>query len=267
MANGVSAAAGLRVLVVDDEPLARGRVVRLLRPVPWIGIVDEAGNVREAAARIAEASPDILLLDIQMPDGTGFDLLQGLEGPVPALVFITAFDDQALRAFDANAVDYVTKPIEPGRLHAALERARQAADNRAHADRISELEEVVATLRRRVEPLASRAPDLWVKTQGDYVRLALSAISHIQAERDYVRIFAEGRNYLHNASLSAIEADLPADDFLRIHRSTIVRLDAVDRVKTGRFSSLVAVLTDGSEHRIGRTYTTGFRSQLAGRIR
>jgi len=258
--------AGLRVLVVDDEPLARGRVVRLLRPTPWIGMIEEAGNVREAAARIAATQPDILLLDIQMPDGTGFDLLQSLDGPVPALVFITAFDDQALRAFDANAVDYVTKPIEPGRLHAALERARQAAAHKANADRITELEEVVATLRRRVEPGATRSPDLWVKAQGDYVRLALPAISHILAERDYVRIFSEGRDYLHNASLSSIEADLPGEEFLRIHRSTIVRLDAVERVKSGRFSSLIAVLADGSEHRIGRTYTADFRSKLAGRV-
>lgn len=255
---------GLRVLIVDDEPLARGRILRQLRPISWISEIDEAANVRDALARIAQGMPDILLLDIQMPDGSGFDLVRQMETPVPALVFITAFDDQALRAFDANAVDYITKPIEPGRLRAALERARQTATLKSSMDRISELEEVVAALRHRSEPNDQRKAELWVKTRGDYVRILPSAITHVQAERDYVRIHANGQEYLHHENLAVIEKLLPPAEFLRIHRSTLVRLDAVERIRSGNFSSLIAVLANGVELRVGRTYTASIRIKLTG---
>lgn len=257
---------GLRVLVVDDEPLARGRIIRQLQPISWIAEIDEAANVRDALARIARVMPDILLLDIQLPDGSGFDLVRQMEAPPPALVFITAFDDQALRAFDANAVDYITKPIEPGRLRAALERARRTATLNTSMDRITELEEVVAALRQKNEPKDKRKAELWVKTRGDYVRILPSSITHVQAERDYVRIHANGHDFLHHENLAMIEKLLPPEEFLRIHRSTLVRVDAVERIRSGSFSSLIAVLSNGAELRVGRTYTASIRSQLTGKL-
>lgn len=250
------------VLVVDDEPLARRRVTRLLRQVPWVAAVEEAANVREALEVLTRAQPGIILLDIQMPGGSGFDLVEQLPSPAPVIVFITAFDDQARRAFDARAIDYVTKPIEPGRFHAALERARRAVEDRASGERIAELEEVIATLRRAVAPPAPRSPELWVRTKGDFVRIAPTAITRIQAERDYVRIHAEGQDYLYAESLSALERNLPPSEFVRVHRSTIVRIDAIARVKAGAFSSLAVVLRDGTELRVGRTYTAGIRARL-----
>ena len=253
-----------RVLVVDDEPLARRRVERLLRQLPWIGGIDEAGGLREALAKVRAGAPDIVLLDIQMPDGTGFDLLRQLEPPLPAVVFVTAFDDRALQAFDSQAIDYVTKPIEPGRLRLALERARDAVQSRSTRDRISELEEIVAALRRSDAPREPRKAELWVKSRGDYLRILPDQITHIQAERDYVRIHADGREFLHHENLAAIVRLLPPDQFLRIHRSTVVRIGAVERIKGGRFSSLSAVLHDGTELRVGRTYTAGIRAQLLG---
>lgn len=251
-----------RVLVVDDEPLARRRATRLLRQIPWVVAVEEAANIHQALDLLAGFAADIVLLDIQMPGGSGFDLIERLPSPAPAIVFITAFDDQACRAFDARAIDYVTKPIEPGRFHTALDRARTATEQRASSERIAELEEVVATLRRATVPTAPRAPELWVKSRGDFVRIAPATITHIQAERDYVRIHAEGQEYLYAESLSALERNLPADTFIRIHRSTIVRIDAIARVKSGAFSSLGVVLRDGSELRVGRTYTAGIRARL-----
>ncbi len=256
---------GLRILVVDDEPLARGRIVRQLKPLAWIGDIQEAANVREAQRSISAMPPDILLLDIQMPDGSGFDLLDRLEGRLPALVFITAFDDQALRAFDAKAIDYVTKPIVPARFLAAMERARQATGLQSSTDRISELEETIAALRQRSDPGSAYSGELWVKAHGDYLRLHLGTITHVQAERDYVRIFAAGGEYLHHANLAAMEKLLGPEKFLRIHRGSLVRRDAVARIKAGAFSSLSVVLTTGAELRVGRTYTAGIRSQLMGR--
>lgn len=251
-----------RILVVDDEPLARRRVVRLLRQLPWIGPVEQAGGVREALAAIRHSAPDIVLLDIQMPDGTGFDLVRQLEPPLPAVVFVTAFDDRALQAFDSQAVDYVTKPIEPGRLQLALERARATVQDRSTRDRVNELEEMVAALRRQSAPRDPRKAELWVKARGDYLRILPEQITHIQAERDYVRIHAGGREYLHHENLAALVRLLPPEQFVRIHRSTVVRIGAVERIKAGRFSSLAAILHDGTELRVGRTYTAGIRNQL-----
>ena len=250
------------VLVVDDEPLARRRIVRLLKHLTWVGAVEEAGNVQQAVQRLAAFRAGVVLLDIQMPGGSGFDLIEMLPDPAPAIVFITAFDDKALRAFDAKAVDYITKPIEPGRFHSALERAREAAEQRSSTDRIRELEEVVTALRQQSVSQAERLSEFWVKSKGDYIRIAPSSISHIQAERDYVRIHADGEEYFYNRNLAALERSLPADEFIRIHRSTIVRIDAVKRIRQDMFSALVVVLADGTEARIGRTYTSSIRNRL-----
>lgn len=253
----------LNVLVVDDEPLARRRVVRLLRALPWVGVIEEAAHVPQALARLERVEAHILLLDIQMPGGSGFDLLARLRGKSepPVAVFITAFDNQARQAFDASATDYITKPIEPGRFQLALERARQAVAMRGGAQRIAELQEVIANLRNAVPP-ARGLTELWVRTQGHHVRIAAASITRIQAERDYTRIHADGREYLHNASLSELEQRLSAQDFLRIHRSTLVRIGAVSRLAVGAFSSLTLVLIDGTVARVGRTYTAEVRAQL-----
>ncbi|WP_428628075.1 LytR/AlgR family response regulator transcription factor [Sphingopyxis sp.] len=256
---------GLAILVVDDEPLARRRAVRLAQQLPWVGQVSQVGNVAQAIDWLANSVCHIILLDIRMPGGSGFDLLRHLPEPSPAVVFVTAFNDQALRAFDAHAVDYVTKPIETGRFQTAMERARAAAEQAGNADRIRELEEVVANLRATGDSARPHVAELWVRASGEYVRIKPESISHVGAERDYVRIHAEGQSYLYNENLATLERLLPAQQFLRIHRSTMVRIDAVERVKSGQFHSLIAVLNDGAELRVGRTYTAAIRARLARR--
>lgn len=255
----------LKILVVDDEPLARRRAMRLAKQLPWVGEVSEAGNVAQALERLAAATYHVILLDIRMPGGSGFDLLQHLPEPSPAVIFVTAFGDQALRAFDANAVDYVTKPIGTGRFQAAMERARLVIEQANSADRIRELEEVVANLRAMGDPVPQPAAELWVRANGEYVRIQPERIAHLAAERDYVRIHADGQAYLYHENLAALERILPSDQFLRIHRSTMVRINAIARVKSGQFHSLTAVLTDGTELRVGRTYTASIRARLGRR--
>jgi len=252
----------LNLLVVDDEPLARRRLVRLVRQWPWAGVIEEAAHVPQALACLERMEAHVLLLDIQMPGGSGFDLLARLPAPAPAVVFVTAFDDQACRAFDANAVDYVTKPVEPGRLHVALERARQTLAWRSNADRLAELEEVVASLRRAAAPQHPAPRELWVRSAGQYLRITPARITRVQAERDYARIHADGRTYLHNENLSELERLLPQGEFIRVHRSTLVRIDAVERVDVGAFSSLALVLRDGDVVRVGRTHTVAVRARL-----
>lgn len=256
---------GYIVLVVDDEPLARRRAVRLAQQLPWVGEVGEAGNVAQATEWLARSACHIILLDIRMPGGSGFDLLRHLPDPAPAIVFVTAFSDQALRAFDAQAVDYVTKPIEAGRFHTAMERARVAVEQRQSADRIRELQEVVANLRATKAETRNELGELWVRTGSEYIRINPDRISYISAERDYVRVHADGNSYLYNENLATLERLLPALQFQRIHRSTMVRIDAVERVKGGAFHSLIVVLNDGTELRVGRTYTAAIRARLARR--
>ncbi|CAN7675345.1 response regulator transcription factor [Ensifer sp. ENS07] len=257
----------LSILVIEDEPLARRRLLRLLGAMSAVEVVGTAGNVQQACSMVAELSPDAILLDIQMPGGTGFDVLERLGDHAPAVVFVTAFDHYALRAFEAAAVDYVTKPIESSRLRTAIERARIAIAARTSAERVLELNETVTALRQALRKHETQTGDLWIKARGEFVRIALDRVVRFQAERDYVRIHVEGRSYLHHESLASLERRLDPAEFLRLHRSSIVRRDCIVGLKQAPFAALIALLSDGSEIRVGRTYarhirpTTGERSQ------
>lgn len=253
----------LSVLVIDDEPLARRRILRLLAKYPWVGRVDEAANVAQAVAIVAARPPDIMLLDIQMPGGDGFDILAAVAEAPPAVVFVTAFDHHALRAFENNAVDYVTKPIEPGRFHLAIERARAAAGARLQSDRIAELQETLHALKQALGRESRKNGEFWVRTHGEYLRIPADDIIRFQADRDYVRLHIADGDYLYQESLASLERRLDPARFLRIHRSTIVQRSAIERIKQMPFASLVAVLTDGTEVRVGRTYTPAIRSALS----
>ncbi|PZU19740.1 MAG: DNA-binding response regulator [Shinella sp.] len=252
----------LSVLVVDDEPLARRRLTRHLGKMAWVGRIDEAGDVDHACRLSEELKPDILLVDIQMPGGSGFDLVARLGAPSPVVVFVTAFDHHALRAFEANAIDYVTKPVEAGRFEMAMGRAREAVASRTQGDRIAELQETVASLKKALGSNSRRTGDLWVKSQGAYIRIATETVIRFQAERDYVRIHLADAAYLYQENLSSLERRLDPGMFIRIHRSTIVRRSAIIRIKTAPFASLVAVLCDGAEVRVGKTYAPAIRSAL-----
>lgn len=251
------------VLVVDDEPLARRRAGRLLRQLVDVGTILEAGDIVQARTILDSCEIDVLLLDIQMPGGSGFELLESLAAPPGAVVFVTAFDDQALRAFEAEAVDYITKPIDPGRLRAAFRRAMDLVHARANQDRVLELTETVRALRRSGSVRSRGQTEFWIKVRKDYVRLSATQISRFQADRDYVHIHAGTETYLHHESLASLERRLDEEDFIRIHRSTIVRRDQIVRIRSSPLSSMMAVLRDGSEVPVGRTYAPAVRSRLA----
>jgi len=254
---------GFSVLIVEDEPLARGRIRRALGAMADVHIVGEAANLDEAEMLIDRMRPDIITLDIQLPGGSGFDLLERLGAAAPATIFVTAFDHHAQRAFDAHAIDYVTKPLEPARLQVAVARACARLRASSSEERVNELQEMVRTLRDALRQTESAGPDFWVRSRGDYRRLSLQDVTHIVAERDYVRIFSDGESHLHQESLTSLEQRLPPQLFIRIHRSAIVRRDAIVRLKTLQFSALTAELVGGSEIRIGRTYSAKMRAELA----
>jgi two-component system, LytTR family, response regulator len=252
----------IRALIVDDEPLARRRLQRALAQIDGVGVIGEAGNIRDAAALIAERAPNLLLLDIQMPNGSGFDLLERLSEPAPAVIFVTAFDQYAVSAFEARAVDYVLKPVEFARIAAAVERARAALDAQEQGQRLAELQEIVAKLRAEIARRDEKALTFWVNSRGETHRIAAADIVWIEAERDYARLHTETRSYLYHESLSSLEQRLDPKSFLRVHRSAIIRRDRVKAYARGAFASLTAILDNGAQVRVGRTYERQIRHEL-----
>jgi two-component system, LytTR family, response regulator len=253
----------IRALIVDDEPLARRRLQRALGQIADVEMIGEAGNIRDAAELIDAGRPNLLLLDIQMPNGTGFDLIERLTEPVPAVIFVTAFDDYAVPAFEARAIDYVLKPVEFARIVDAVERARQALRAQEQDQRLAELQEIVATLRAELARRDQGALAFWVNSRGQTHRVSAGEIVWIEAERDYARIHTQDRSWLYHESLSSLAGRLDPNSFVRVHRSAIIRRDRITAYQRGAFASLTAVLDNGAHVRVGRTYERLIRSEIA----
>lgn len=248
------------VLIVDDEPLARRRLERLLAVRSDVKIVGEAGDVQQAVDAVRKLRPELMLLDIHMPGGNGFDVLDALGDATPAIIFVTAFDHYALMAFEQNAVDYVTKPVEEGRLDLALRRALERLG--AGGEQLRELQGTIATLRQALRQAERPTTQFWIKTRIEFVRIGSNRIQRIHADRDYVRLHADGESYLYGESLASLERRLDPAEFIRIHRSVIVRRDAIERLRVAPYASLIAVLSDGAEVRVGRSYARTVKAEL-----
>lgn len=252
----------LRILAVDDEILALRRIELLLLEFPNVALVGTARTGEGALNEIRRLKPDVVLLDIQMTGMDGFDVLEALDGPrPPRVVFVTAFDAFAARAFDLSATDYVVKPVQRERLHLALERARRAIEASDSALHISELRAVVARLRAAQGPEAPAAA-IWAERRGELARVPVAHIDWIEAEGDYVRLHARGQRYLMRNTLSALAAELDPKAFLRVRRSALVRLDRVESMRRERERDLRVRLVTGDEIRVGRTYVKGVRATL-----
>lgn len=249
----------MRVLIVDDEPLARRRLVQMLAGFPGIEIVGEADGGREALKLIELLRPDVLLLDIEMPAVDGFAVLKALPAAdAPAIIFVTAFQDHAVTAFELRATDFVVKPVRGDRLAGALEQARSDLEARRAGARLAFLQARLAELESRA--LAASDPGLWVQIGSDKRRLALRQIRWLEAERDFVRVHMDDHAHLVSASLGEMEKTLDERAFLRVHRSAIVRKDKVRAVLRGRFSTPVLELDDGHRLPVGRKYRDAVRS-------
>lgn len=261
----MTARAPLRVLIADDEPIARRRLSRLLAGLGHITVLGEAGDCDQTVAAVRRLRPDLLLLDVQMPGGDGFSVIDRLGAEVPPVIFVTAYDHYSLRAFQTAALDYVTKPVEPPRLAAAIDRARAALMARDQGERIAQLQAVVASLRASMQQMGAtgaEAADLWVKTRDGHMRLTLASIDYVRAERDYVRIFTGAQSYLIAETMTAMQARLAPLGFLRIHRGILVRQAAIQRILRRRYGVLAVRLADGTELGIGRSYAAGVLQEL-----
>lgn len=239
----------MKVAIVDDEPLARSLLRRLLAAHPDIDIVAEAGDGSSAITAITQAQPDVVFLDIEMPGRDGFGVLAGLAQP-PLVVFVTAHEHYAVRAFEVEAVDYLRKPFDDQRLAVTLERLR---DRRRDPD----------ALRRALETLTRRAR-LAVREGDATVLLTLDDIEALEASGKYVEIhLASGATHTVRDTLSALEQRLDGDRFVRIHRSAIVHLDHVRVVKPFFAGDQELTLTSGRSLTTGR----GFRERLLAKLK
>ena len=243
----------MRVLIVDDEPLARRRLVQLLAARPDVEIVGEAESGREALELVELLRPEVLLLDIEMPTVDGFAVLKALpHGSPPIVIFVTAYQDHAVKAFELRATDFVVKPVRADRLAGALDQARSDLEARRSSERLAFLQERLAELESRA--VSASDPGLWVQIGSDKRRLALADIRWMEAERDYVRVHMTGHAFLVNAMLGDMEKMLDRQAFVRVHRSAIVRKDKVRAVLRGRFSTPMLELDDGHLLPVGRKY-------------
>lgn len=235
----------IKVALVDDEELARGYLRELLAPHSEIEIVAECGNGFEAVKAIAETTPDLLFLDVQMPKLDGFEVLELIEpSHAPVVIFVTAYDQYAMRAFDAHAVDYLLKPFSAERFERALERGRARL-----GERRTLLPEVAAEARS-----AGERPHRIVVKDGTRVHvIPVAKLDYAVAQDDYVALHSEAKSYLKQQPIAALEALLDPATFVRIHRSAIVNLERVARIEPYGKESRIAILSDGTRLPVSRS--------------
>jgi two-component system LytT family response regulator len=241
MTNELSAP--IRVAVVDDEALARLVLREYLAALPDVEVVAECANGFEAVKVVSELQPDLLLLDVQMPKLDGFEVLD-LVGRDVAVIFVTAYDQYALRAFEVHAVDYLLKPFSAERLAEALARARE---------RLSRGERLpAAAIAKASRPVNSHASRVLVRDGSRVHVLPVPKIAYVQAQDDYAAFFCDGKEYLKEQTLTEVESSLDPAKFVRIHRSYVLNLDWLSRVELDERENRIAILTDGRRLPVSR---------------
>jgi DNA-binding LytR/AlgR family response regulator len=259
----------MSVLVADDEPLARRRLQLAIAQMPDVRFAGFARDGEEAVAAIKAKAPDVVLLDIKMPLLDGFEVASAIDESGPQIVFVTAFDHFAVRAFEARAVDYLLKPVEFERLAAALNRAREAREARTAQSRMQELSEVVQVLRAetRTAPEKRYEKEFWIKDRGQWLRIPVDIIEWIEAERDYMRLHCGARSHLLRATMAGLEGQLDPGDWVRIHRSVLVRRSRVTAVRRTPSGGLLVRMASGAETPMGRAYMHLVLRDLQGQMR
>jgi two-component system, LytTR family, response regulator len=242
----------IRALVVDDEPIARRGVKRLLAAETDVEIVGEAGDGASAVEAIAELSPDLVFLDVQMPEVDGFDVVEAIGAArMPATIFVTAFDRHAVRAFDVHAIDYILKPIDPERLRVAVGRARARLHPRGD-DLTDRLAAALAELGRAAPRRFARR--LAIKEDGRVRLVAVKDVERLEAAGNYVEVHVGGKTHLLRETLRAVEERLDPERFVRVSRSSIVNADRVRELRPMFNGDYVVALEGGTEVAGSRRY-------------
>jgi two-component system LytT family response regulator len=247
-----------RIIVVDDEELARHRLAEMVRAEPGVEVVAECANGRDAAEQILALRPDVVMLDVQMPEVDGFGVLERV-GParMPLVVFVTAFHEHAVRAFEVNAVDYLLKPFDARRVRHALHRAVERLAHERDGAAPARMEALLRQWQGERAPAPVRTRFM-VPDGSGFVMVQTADIRWIAAEDHYLRLHLADGSRLVRGTLAAAEAALDPARFVRIHRGTLVNLDHVARVRPWFAGDAILTLRDGAELKLSRTYRVAF---------
>jgi two-component system, LytTR family, response regulator len=253
------------VLLVDDEPLAQRRLMRLMRREPDLQVVGVASNGREALAAIRAHAPEIVILDVQMPEMDGFELVRSLDPEhLPVIIFVTAYESYALQAFEVRALDYLLKPFKAARLHEALKRARKQLQS-SDDDRVAGLRHLVTDLRPDADD-AENAPELdeassaapltriLVREKGKMFFVRSADVEWFEAQNNYIQLHVGTNRHLVRGRISTLERRLPRDQFVRIHRSTIVNHEFIKEVHPWFGGDYIVTMKNGAQLKLTRSY-------------
>jgi len=252
--------AQITVLIAEDEPVPRRRLARLLSEEPDVRVVAQCAGGREAVDRIREESPDLVFLDVQMPQMNGFEVIEAVGGErMPLVIFVTAYDQHALRAFQVRALDYLLKPFDRERFTDALQRARKQIERDESGDLGRRLLALVKDLRRD-QPRTDR---LVVKSGGRLFFLRADEIDWVEAAGNYVRLHVGSTSHLLRETMNAIESRLDPEKFFRIHRSRIVNMERIQELQPWLNGEYAVLLRTGTRLTLSR----GYREKLQDRLR
>jgi two-component system LytT family response regulator len=260
-----AAQAPIRVLVVDDEPLAREKIRGMVAADPELRVVAECSNGAEAIEAVRSMRPDLILLDVQMPEVGGFCVLETLKDEqLPPVIFITAYDHYAVRAFEFHALDYLLKPFDRERFQAAIERAKRQI--RRDSSDGSGIDARILALLEQMHGQPRYSERLVVKTGGRVFFLNTDEIDWIEAEGNYVSIHTGKKAYLLRETISSFESQLDPKEFVRIHRSSIVRLDRIKELQPWSHGEYHVILADGTRLTLSRSYREKLQAALGNNL-
>ncbi len=246
----------MRIVIADDEDLARSVLREYLEKQPGMEIVAECTNGFEAVKAVAEYKPDVLFLDVQMPKLDGFEVLELIDRQV-AVVFVTAFDQYAMRAFDAAAVDYLLKPFGEGRFRAALEKIERRTGEMRPAELSTEL-------KNAVRPAGEYLERIVVKDGARVHVIPAGKLDYAEAQDDYVALRSEGKTWLKQQTIASLESALHPKRFVRVHRGYLVNIERITRIEPNTKDTWIAVLADGTRISVSRGGYARFNSLIGG---
>jgi two-component system, LytTR family, response regulator len=252
----------IRALVVDDEPVARDRLVRLLEQQADIELVGQCSNGLETVTAIEQLSPDLVFLDVQRPEMNGFDVMRALETRhVPAVIFVTAYDEYAVRAFEVHALDYLLKPFSSMRFRETLAHARDQLDRHRAGDLGRKLLALAPTLSETQNP--ARFPErLLVRSTGRIHFVRTSEIDWCEAAGNYVRLHLRDESHLFRETMNGLESKLDPRHFARVHRSTIVNVERIEELRSSLGGECTVLLRDGTKLTLSRGYRENFQERF-----
>lgn len=249
----------IRVLVVDDEPLARTMLREMLRSDPQVAIVGESSNGREAVEAIRSQAPDLVFLDVQMPELGGFEVLETLgKVPIPHVIFVTAYDQYAVRAFEVHALDYLLKPFDRERFDVCWQRARA----QIMRERNGGVDQRILLLLEELKAGSRYLERLVIKSGGRIYFLETNEIDWIEAEGNYVSVHSGKKSHLLRETISSLESQLDPRKFVRIHRSSIVRIDRIQELQPWFHGEYRVILQNGTQLTLSRNYRDKLQEAL-----